>query len=601
MASSSSSSKPAAKVTYLGKRKSEGDLEPIPILRRHKETSEEKAAVVTKKTLLSASLSNHTKISQDDLEPKPLLRRHKETSEEKEVVVTTKTLFIAKLYDHIEISDIIDFFKDVVQLVRIRLVVNLKCISRRYGYVEFVSAKEAKKALEMKNGVDLRGVKIYLKVLEKAPFPPRTQYCLDHKVCYEDYFRRESLLMEEDEAVEGLDETPEGVLFVANLSPQTKISHIKEFFSSVGEVVSVRLVVNHESKHVGYAFVEFASADEAKKALETKNCVYLHDHKIFLEVAKKVPYPPQSKYNLAEKLCYEDYIRRQNPVIEEDETMEGLEETRSFVEVVAVREKSLFVTRLSSQAEISDIIDFFKNVGEIVHVRLIVDNTGEHVGDGFIEFASANEAKMALEKKNAIHFLGRKIFLYVAKKAPCPPRPKYCIDHKVWYEDYLRRENLLIEEDEAVEGLDEIPDFVEEVAAAKKTIFVFNIPYRIRVPKIFHVFKRVGQIVRLRLIVDHNGEQVGCGFVEFASADEAEEALRKKNYLEYSVDAVERAPYPLRPKYSLAEKLWSKVESIQIAEAEEEEAYDFKKQEVPRMDKFCDYAECMLKCKVSFE
>jgi len=38
-------------------------------------------------------------------------------------------------------------------------------------------------------------------------------------------------------------------------------------------------------------------------------------------------------------------------------------------------------------------INFFKDVGQVVHVRLIVDYTGEHVGDGFVEFASANEAE----------------------------------------------------------------------------------------------------------------------------------------------------------------------------------------------------------------
>jgi polyadenylate-binding protein len=54
-------------------------------------------------------------------------------------------------------------------------------------------------------------------------------------------------------------------------------------------------MVNHEGKHVGYGFVEFASADETKKALENKNGEYLHDHKIFIDVAKTAPYPPGPK------------------------------------------------------------------------------------------------------------------------------------------------------------------------------------------------------------------------------------------------------------------------------------------------------------------
>ena len=37
------------------------------------------------------------------------------------------------------------------------------------------------------------------------------------------------------------------------------------FFSDIGEVVSVRLIVNPEGKHVSYSFVEFASSYEANK------------------------------------------------------------------------------------------------------------------------------------------------------------------------------------------------------------------------------------------------------------------------------------------------------------------------------------------------
>ncbi|XP_010450694.1 PREDICTED: protein HRB1-like isoform X2 [Camelina sativa] len=435
-----------------------------------------------------------------------------------------------------------------------------------FGRVDFASANEAKKALEKKNGEYLHDYQIFLREDYNAPYPFRPKYCMEHKVWN---LRQESLPIEEDG-------TPpdfvEEVLFVANLSPQTKILHIKDFFKNVGEVVRVRLIVNHEGKHVGYGFVDFASANEAKKALETKNGEYLHDHKIFLEVAKTAPDPPRPKYNLAEKLCYEDYLRRQNLVIEEDVAVEGLDESPNFVKAVAVREKTLFVSGLSRESDISHIINFFIDVGEVVHVRLIVDDTGEHVGDGFVEFASSDEAEKALETRNGEYLHDHKIFIVVAKKAPYPPRPKYCIDHKVWYEDYLRRESLLIE-DEAVEGFDEVLDFIEEVAARRKTLFVSNIPCKDKIPKntklpkIIDFFKDVGEVVCSRLIVDHNGEHVGCGFVEFASANEAEMALEKNGFsLEGNkifLDVAEIAPYPLRPK--------SKVESLLIKEEDGEE------------------------------
>jgi RNA recognition motif-containing protein len=60
---------------------------------------------------------------------------------------------------------------------------------------------------------------------------------------------------------------------------------------------------------------------------------------------------------------------------------------------------------------------------------------------------------------------------------------------------------------------------------------------------------------------------VGCGFVEFASVNEAQKALQKMNgenlrSREIFLDVVELAPYPLRPKYNHAEKLWHERESL---------------------------------------
>ncbi|ESQ27899.1 hypothetical protein EUTSA_v10018407mg [Eutrema salsugineum] len=477
-------------------------------LRRHKEISEEK------ETTKGFAEQNKGKVE--------LLQTKSDQanlSSVKEVSVIKKTLSVANLSPQTEISDLIDFFKDVGEVVRVRLTVSREWIHKCCGFVEFASANEAKKALQEKNGEYLHDHKILLKGVSNRAANTPPKFIIDHKVWNEDYLQRESLPILPTKE----DETPpdfvEDVLFVANLSPQTnRIIHIIDFFKDVGRVVGVRLVVDGKGKHVGYGFVEFASAYEAKRALEEKNGEYLHDHRILL--------------------------------------MKGLDETPDSLEAASVRNKTLFVVDRSHQTVISDIIDFFKDVGEVVHVRLIVDSKGKQVGYGFVEFASADEAKEALEKKNGECLDDRKIILRVVETAPYPRQPKYCIDHKVWYEDYLQRERLLIKEDAAVEGLDETPDFVEEVAVRKKTLFVDNLAYNIRISQIISYFKDVGEVVRIRLIVDHMGEHVGCCFVEFASANEALKVLKEKNSRTLILDKAEIAPYPFRPKYNLAEKLW---------------------------------------------
>ncbi|XP_048601424.1 uncharacterized protein LOC111215162 isoform X3 [Brassica napus] len=455
-----------------------------------------------------------------------------------EAAVPIKTLFIASFPRYsTEISDIIDFFKDVGQVVRVRLEINDRGRFVGCGFVDFASANQANKALQNKNGEYLHDRKIFLADGSGATFIP-PKFCIDHKVWYEeeDYLQEESLRLDSIQDVaameEGPDETPHSankeVLLIANLSPQTtKTEQIIRFFKVVGSVVSVRLIVDHECKHVGYGFVEFDSSYEAEKALKELNGEYLHDHKILL--------------------------------------MRGLDDEtpHSVEEAATVRNKTLFVSGLSRQTKISEIVNFFKDVGEVVHVRLIVDRWGNLQGKGFVEFASANEAMKALEKKNGEYLNGSDVFLAVFETPPYHRRPKYFIDHKVWYQDYLQRESLEIKEDVAAveKGLDETPHFTEEIVR-KKTVFVDGLSYNTRISDIINFFKDVREeIIRVRFIVDGRGDHVGCCFVEMATANAAKKAVQENyNTSKFFVYAAEiAAPCPFQPKYKLAdlaEKLW---------------------------------------------
>ncbi|XP_048628671.1 uncharacterized protein LOC125599339 [Brassica napus] len=239
---------------------------------------------------------------------------------------------------------------------------------------------------------------------------------------------------------------------------------------------------------------------------------------VFLDVAKLPPYRLlHQKYNLAEKLCYEDYLRRATQKGRLDETSyeeeEGLDGTPSFVEAAAVRRKTISVGNLPCPTVIRDIIDLYKMLDKLFMFDLL---------------QTARATKMAW----AI------LSLLLLKK-----QRRYCIDHNVWYEDQLGRENRLIDE-ELEEGF------------GKLMILPRNSAY----------YKNVGEVCRrVRLVVNREGEHVGCGFVEFASAVEAKKALLYESRalnIHIISDVVEMSPYPIRPKYNLAEKLWRNEEYL---------------------------------------
>jgi cold-inducible RNA-binding protein len=58
-------------------------------------------------------------------------------------------------------------------------------------------------------------------------------------------------------------------LFVGNLSYQTMENDLQEYFSQAGVVTSANLMLDKVTgKSRGFAFIEFATAEEANKAVE---------------------------------------------------------------------------------------------------------------------------------------------------------------------------------------------------------------------------------------------------------------------------------------------------------------------------------------------
>jgi RNA recognition motif-containing protein len=58
-------------------------------------------------------------------------------------------------------------------------------------------------------------------------------------------------------------------LFVGNLAYQTIENDLQEYFAPAGDITSVNLMLDKfTGKSRGFAFIEFASADSAKKAVE---------------------------------------------------------------------------------------------------------------------------------------------------------------------------------------------------------------------------------------------------------------------------------------------------------------------------------------------
>jgi RNA recognition motif-containing protein len=76
-------------------------------------------------------------------------------------------------------------------------------------------------------------------------------------------------------------------LFVGNLSFKVDEEGLKEVFSKIGEVLSVKIITdNVTGRSRGFGFVEMSSAEDAEKAIATLNGSSLLDRNITVSEAR---------------------------------------------------------------------------------------------------------------------------------------------------------------------------------------------------------------------------------------------------------------------------------------------------------------------------
>ncbi len=76
-------------------------------------------------------------------------------------------------------------------------------------------------------------------------------------------------------------------LYVGNLAYSTTEDDLKDAFAKIGEVVSVKLIIDQVTgRSKGFGFVEMASDDDGNKAITTLNGTTLMDRTITVNEAR---------------------------------------------------------------------------------------------------------------------------------------------------------------------------------------------------------------------------------------------------------------------------------------------------------------------------
>jgi cold-inducible RNA-binding protein len=101
-------------------------------------------------------------------------------------------------------------------------------------------------------------------------------------------------------------------LFVGNLSYQTMENDLQDYFSQAGVVTSVNLMLDKMTgKSRGFAFVEFASQEEASKAIEQFHNKEFQGRSLTVNIARpREERPPQQRWSGSRGADYDRRERR---------------------------------------------------------------------------------------------------------------------------------------------------------------------------------------------------------------------------------------------------------------------------------------------------
>ena len=163
-------------------------------------------------------------------------------------------------------------------------------------------------------------------------------------------------------------------IYVKNVDPEVTPTEFEELFSQYGLVTSAVLQLDDDGKSKGFGFVNYATHEEAQKAVDGLHDYDLKGRKLFVARAQK-------------KAEREEELRKQYEQVK----MEKLSKYQGV---------NLYIKNLEDDVDDDRLRGEFEPFGTITSAKVMRDDKGTSKGFGFVCFSSPDEATKAVAEMN---------------------------------------------------------------------------------------------------------------------------------------------------------------------------------------------------------
>lgn len=273
-------------------------------------------------------------------------------------------------------------------------------------------------------------------------------------------------------------------MYVGNLAYEVKWPALKEFMRQAGEVIFADVLLLSNGKSKGCGIVEYASREEAQRAVETLSNQSLMGRLVFVREDREsepryASHPPVGGFN----------SRRPPPSN-------------------AAPGTQLWVGNLPYSSSWQDLKDLFRDAGNVTRADILIGLDGRPKGSGIVAFETAQDAQEAITKFNGYEWHGRPLEV---------------------------REDRFFKA-ASTNNDDKNSDFTKGTTgdgSPSAKIYVDNLPWATTNEDLVELFQTVGPVTRAEIKYLSNGRAQGAGVVEFENADDAATSIEKFNGYNY--------------------------------------------------------------------